>query len=428
VACFRLLGALVVLVLAAAAAPAAQASTAVRFGIQDDAWLLEAGPELESRVAELDALGIEVVRFNLRWDQTAPSPPEQPREPSDPAYEWTATDGVLGALRASGIDVLLTIFGTPGWANGGGEANVAPFEASAMGDFAAAAAARYPWVKLWAIWNEPNQRKWLTPTSPSVYVERLLNPAYASIHAAIPGARVAGGVTAPRGLSGGMSPVAWIRGMGQGDALLDAYAHNPYPLEPQRETPASGGCGHCLTITMATLERLLSEVRKAFGSSTRIWLTEYGYQTNPPDRVLGISESLQARYLGEAALRVWRAPRVDVLINFLYRDEPRVDRWQSGLLRVNDSRKPSHSAFRLPLAQVSRTGTRTVLFGQVRPREGRQPYRLQIRASSRWSWAGPAAMTDSRGFFRKAVSVKRGAHVRVHSPRDGAFGAPLRIR
>jgi hypothetical protein len=216
--------------------------------------------------------------------------------------------------------------------------------------------------------------------------------------------------------------------MGQADARLDAYAHNPYPLEPQRETPASGGCGHCSTITMATLERLLSEVGKAFGASTRIWLTEYGYQTNPPDRTLGVSESLQARYLGEAALRVWSAPRVDVLINFLYRDEPRVDRWQSGLLRVNDSRKPSHSAFRLPLAQVSRSGTRTVLFGQVRPRNGRQPYRLQIRVSNRWSWVGPTAMADSRGFFRKALSAGPGTRVRIYSPPDRAFGAALRIR
>ncbi len=287
--------------------------------------------------------------------------------------------------------MLLTIYGTPSWANGGGAPNVAPLGAEAMGDFAAAAATRYPWVKLWAIWNEPNQRKWLEPTSPSVYVQRLLNPAYASIHAAISGAKVAGGVTAPRGLSDGVAPVSWIRGMGKAGAHLDAYAQNPYPLEPQRETPSAGGCGHCLTITMATLPRLVSEVKRHSAPSTRIWLTEYGYQTNPPDRTLGVSEQLQARYVGEAAHRVWARPSVDILINFLYRDEPMVDRWQSGLERVNGTAKPSRAAFQLPLAQLSRHGSVAMLFGQVRPRSGRQVYRLQKLVAGHWPGSAAAA-------------------------------------
>ena len=36
-----------------------------------------------------------------------------------------------------------------------------------------------PWVKLWLVWNEPNQRRWLRPTTPQTYVTKLLNPAYA---------------------------------------------------------------------------------------------------------------------------------------------------------------------------------------------------------------------------------------------------------
>ena len=59
---------------------------------------------------------------------------------------------------------------------------------------------------------------------------------------------------------------------------------------------------------MATIDRLLREVGMAFGRK-RIWLTEYGYQTNPPDRLLGVSPALQARYVGEAALsRLRRRP------------------------------------------------------------------------------------------------------------------------
>ena len=62
---------------------------------------------------------------------------------------------------------------------------------------------------------------------------KLLNPAYAALHAVVPGVAVAGGVTAPRGSTGGVSPVAWIRGMKAAGAHLDAYAHNPYPLNPR---------------------------------------------------------------------------------------------------------------------------------------------------------------------------------------------------
>ena len=38
--------------------------------------------------------------------------------------------------------------------------------------------------KKFQIWNEPNQARWLRPTSAPLYVTRLLNPAYTAIHAA----------------------------------------------------------------------------------------------------------------------------------------------------------------------------------------------------------------------------------------------------
>ena len=185
-----------------------------------------------------------------------------------------------------------------------------------------------------SIWNEPNQRRWLQPTTPAIYVKRLLNPAYAAIHKVRPGALVAGGVTAPRAATGGVSPVAWIDGMAAAGAHLDAYAHNPYSLN-KAETPFTGGCDHCDTITMSTLERLVASVGRAFGKGKRIWLTEFGYQTNPPDPYLGVSKAKQTLYIGEAALRAYLAPRVDMLIQFLIQDEPEIDRWQSGVLTAH---------------------------------------------------------------------------------------------
>ena len=175
----------------------------------------------------------------------------------------------------------------------------------------------------------------------------LLNPAYDALKRANRANLVGGGVTAPRGGSGSVSPVDWIRGMDVAHARLDAYAHHPYPVS-RGETPTAGGCRSCENITMANLERLLALVSRAFGPK-RIWLTEYGYQTNPPDRMLGVSQATQARYLGEASLRAYRAPRVDLLIHFLVRDEAHVGRWQSGLFtfgNAREARRPPRSRCR----------------------------------------------------------------------------------
>jgi hypothetical protein len=252
-----------------------------------------------------------------------------------------------------------------------------------------------------------------------------LNPAYAAIHSVIPGAQVAGGVTAPRGSTGGVSPVDWIRGMAEAHARLDAYAHNPYPLAPH-ETPTSGGCDHCTTITMATLDRLLSNVEQAFGVHTRIWLTEYGYQTNPPDRLLGVSCATQARYLSDAVLRAYLAPRVDILIHYLVRDEPLAARWQSGLLTVTDAAKPAYAAFKIPFAEQSRSGLRTVVWGTVRP-GGRATYRLQQFRAGAWQAVGGTYRTNAKGVFTRTVRAAKGTQLRIWSPSAHAYSTVLHV-
>src|SRR5919198_2205824 len=229
------------------------------------------------RLDRLDKLGVQIVRYNLRWDHVAAKKPKSPTSTNDPSYDWTESDLFLKGLKARGIAALVTIYGTPSWANGGHAPSWAPKSARAIAAFAHAAAKRYPWVNRWAIWNEPNQRRWLRPSSPAVYTVRLLNPAYAAIHAVHRGAQVAGGVTAPRGNAGGGSPVDRVQGMKRAGARLHAYAHNPYPLSPHTETPWSGGRAGCRPITMATLPKLLNDVARTFGSERGL-LTQYGHQ------------------------------------------------------------------------------------------------------------------------------------------------------
>ena len=420
--------ALVVSVLALVISPApAEASPSIKFGIQDDAWLLHGPGTLDNRLDRLDAIGVQLYRYTLRWDQVAARKPKVARDHTDGAYAWGAPDDVIKGLRARGIRPVVTLFGTPKWANGGRRFNWTPRSKATFASFAYATAKRYGrYVDHWLLWNEPNKIAFFRPTSPRAYVS-LLNAAYPALKAGDPNAAAVGaGVTAPRAGRGGVSPVDWIRGMRRYGARLDAYAHHPYPTD-RKQTPTSGACRHCETITMASLDRLLAEVRRAWGGK-RIWLTEYGYQTNPPDRYLGVSYNRQAEFVGAAAHRAYAAPRVDMLIQFLYRDDSLPAGWQSGLITRAGRAKPAYLAWQIPLTQVSRKGNRVVVWGQVRIGSGRRTFRLQASRGKGWRALGGMRRTDARGFFRVTVNVPRGTRLRAWSPRAETYGAPLAMR
>src|SRR5690349_6582296 len=113
---------LCVLLLAVAAccgAGSGQASSRIQFGIQDDAWL-EYGPgTLEQRLTTLKRLGVPLVRFSLRWNRVATRRPKDASSPRDRAYDWRGPDKILRGLRRHGLTPVLTLVGTPAWANSG---------------------------------------------------------------------------------------------------------------------------------------------------------------------------------------------------------------------------------------------------------------------------------------------------------------------
>src|SRR5436305_3231346 len=149
----------------------ASASPNLRAGIQDDAWLQYGPGSLDERLDTLDSLGVDVVRVTINWRDT---------EPAQGLDDWTRADLLLDGLHERGIAPLVTLYGTPAWANRGRAQSWAPISKWTFAGFARRVAERYPFVKLWTVWNEPNQRRWLRPTSPRVYVQQLLNPAVAA--------------------------------------------------------------------------------------------------------------------------------------------------------------------------------------------------------------------------------------------------------
>jgi hypothetical protein len=403
----------------------ASASPYIQYGVQDDAYL-SAGPTLDSRLQTLDRLGVKLVRYTVNWRQVAPKKPKRAVNPGDPAYDWSDADAVLNGLHKRKISVLVTLYGTPAWANGGQPANVLPTSKYSLSAFAAAVAARYPWIRMWEVWNEPNLRRFLSPNSPALYVQRLLNPTYVVLHSLRPGNRVAGGATSPRPTSSGLSPVAFMRGMRLARARMDAYSHHPYPVT-RGETPsgfARGVCRYCKgVLTLANLPSLLKEVQRDFGRK-RIWLTEYGYQTD----AFGVSTSLQAQYVSQASLRAKSARYVDVLIHFVIKDEQRLAGWQSGLITQSGALKPSFFAYMLPIAQQARKGNRTTIWGQVRPGSGRRLYKLQRLVGRSWASVGGYQLTNSRGTYLRVVNARKGTRFRVYWPADKRTSRVIVIR
>ena len=71
---------------------------------------------------------------------------------------------MLNGLHAHKIAVIVTLYGTPAWANGGRGPNGVPTSKYSLSAFALAVAERYPWLRMWEVWNEPNLRRFLART------------------------------------------------------------------------------------------------------------------------------------------------------------------------------------------------------------------------------------------------------------------------
>ena len=368
------------IVLAAATASTASASSSLRVGIFDDGMVLYGEPE--RTFVQLANTGARLVRVNLWWSgpgvRVATRRPSRPADPNDPAYNWDTYDRTVRFATVNGMQPVFSILGTPPWANAAKGWNVAPTSARDLRLFAAAAQRRYsgtfvnadgvtlPRVSLWMAWNEPNNPVFLKPqfrrVGSSWVVQsgrdyaKLCNAIVQGIKSVQRSSKVACGRTAPRGNNNpsssrpSVSPLPFARAMKAGGATgFDAYAHHPYSSSPA-ETPTTKPAGvrgqPPTAITLGNFDTLVTELNRLYGKRVRMWITEYGYQTNPPDRIAGVTPSKQAAYLTQAVAFARRHPQIDLFLWFLLRDEDRLDGWQSGLTTVGGARKPSFNAFR----------------------------------------------------------------------------------
>jgi len=370
---------------AASTKHAKNATTHLLVGINDEAFTLY-GDDPSANFETLKSLRPQVLRVNLYWGGTkwavANTQPSNAADPGDPGYDWSLYDRLDRYAATYGIKLLFSVVSEQSWANQGAGKNHAPTSMTALQTFAKAAATRYsgsyvppaaqqdptlagptdplPAVKMWTAWNEPNNPVFLFPQykkvggkwrAESAYqYAKICNAIYAGIHAGATGEKVACGVTDPRGNDNAGSsrasidPLSFLIAAHKfGMKKFDVYAHNPY-ASAGNESPSYVPKGKTARrIQMGNIGLLLTQISKFYGAK-HLWITEYGYQSNPPDHTI-LGTKNQATYLKQAYALARKNPRIDMMLWFLVRDQPQISGWQSGLETATDVHKAAWNAF-----------------------------------------------------------------------------------
>jgi hypothetical protein len=473
---YRLIPAFLALVVLAPAA--AQASSTQEAILQDDGLLLFSGAgQRDSTLDEMRALGADSVRVFVYWSSVAPESSSTQRPPgfdatspaSYPADLWNRFDGLVRAAQARGLSLIFTPTSpVPAWASEcRGSVTVREScrpNPAEFGAFVRALGTRYsgtyadedegrttlPRVSRWAVWNEPNVGRWLTPqfvrrggrlvpASPARY-RRLAAAAIAGLGATGHGRdQILLGETAPIGNTTGpisTRPVATATfwrdllcldrsgGALRGQSALEqecgrfprlaatAISHHPYVRGGSAPPTTSPRPDEITIANPSLLQAILSQGarRGRLSGNLPLYYTEFGFQTNPPDRILGVPLLRQAEYLNQSEWMAYRQPRVQGIAQYLLRDDTGNGGFQSGLKFADGRLKPAYEAYRFPIWAVRR-GVSVTVFGQVRHAgDGASGVvRVQVRVPGK-DWATYRTVKPNRkGFVLATQWSKRGS-------------------
>ena len=332
-----------------------------------------------------------------------------------------------------------------------------------------------PRVSFWSLWNEPNEYHFLAPIWGRSPVEaaapiyrRLVDAGYRALQdTAHGGDTILIGETAPKGKPNpgtfnSMKPLRFLRALYCVDRRLrpltgstaqalgcptsdqarrfpaehpglfrvSGWGHHPYSLSTAPNVPS----GDPDDVTLADLPRLTGALSTIFaryqaGGGLPVFLTEFGFQTRPPDP-LGVSPPRQAEYMNQSEYMTFRNPRVRSYSQFLLVDDPpnstydpsSLAYWgtfQTGIVGLNGRPKPSFFAFQMPI-HLPQTRRRRVgsfrVWGGVRPaRNGSAPLAvIQFKpARSRSFTTVKRVRGNFRGYVDTTVRLGYSGWVRI---------------
>jgi hypothetical protein len=422
-------GVLAALFLAIACAAPAQGRP-LETGFVDPAESAFGETDLPGAYAAARGAGARVVRVQVFWGGVALAAPKDATNPADPAYSWRTVDQRVRDIVAAGMEPLLSIHGTPGFARLRGPTP----NPSDLGAFAAAMARRYdgaqrtrdgsvlPRVRRFQIWNEPNLKDYLDQQDAPVQYREMLRAAHPAIHRVHEdNVVVAGGLAPFAGPQGryGVAPLPFMRAVLAEPVPFDVWAHHPYTSGPPAGRAANRG-----DASIGDLPVIRSILRSTGHGRARLWATEFSWDSGPPDP-FGVPLAEHGRWVAEGLYRMWRHG-VSLVVWFQLRDNPRGtftwgQTFQSGLyfksapLYAQERAKPALRAFRFPFVALPARGAVRVW--------GRTPdgaaARVTVERRAGRSWRRVATLrADRDGIFERRVRVRRGALLRARIGRD----------
>jgi hypothetical protein len=380
--------------------------------------------------------------------------------PSEYGDRWNAFDEAISGARARGMQVMVLLGGrAPDWASSGGSGIRRP-NASEFGRFVRAVGSRYApggagatpaytdpigvlpgaqaaqaagSVSMWAVWNEPNLSSWLTPQYRSRSVPaapRIYRSLYRAAHEALSAtghgadtilfgdlAPFARGGTYPRKIR----PLRFLREFAcldkryrpfrgraakrRGCAGFDplpgsGLAYHPYTLAggPRVRQPHPDDAA---IAELSRVNRALSRIDARRRFATRrpgLYLTEFGFQTNPPDRLFSPIKKVPG-FMGESEWLAYRNSRVATYSQYPLTDDEGLGGFQAGLRFRSGRKKPGvYRAFQLPLFVRLLSSSRVQLFGGVRNGASGDEAIVEVRSGGRWRELRRVRLGD-QGYF-----------------------------
>jgi hypothetical protein len=421
--------------------------------MQDDGLLYRSSSATRgATLDEFQKLGVDVVKVQVYWNEIAPGGSKKPSgfDATNPAgYSWGAYDEIVRGAVARGMQPYLVLGNrAPRWASrkGGQHAGTNRPSAKELALFAQAAGTRYsgsynglPRVSIWSIWNEPNLSSWLgpqrskhgTPLSPSIY-RNLYLAGHKGLNATGHGGdKILLGELAPRGRgSSKVPPLTFLREVACLDSHYRAYrgkaakargcpaklgriptsgiAYHPY-------TPSQGGprahirSDEASIATLGRISRVADRMarRGRLSKGAGIWVSEFGFQTNPPDPFQNAIKKVPG-YMDESEWRSFRNRRVVSYSQYTLRDDRlnpgnifrRYSGFQMGLRFSGGKAKPGvYSAFRLPAFVRLLSGNRVEVFGGRRSAPGGTATISSRKAGGKYTVLAHATL-NSAGYFR----------------------------
>ena len=361
--------------LAASLVLAGNASADLQIGVADDlGFHADQSPWFFDALGEL---GMQENRVSVPFDASAPTT----------IQHQAVLDLYVPLATLRGVRVVFSVNPTRARAFADNPAAVGQYA-----EYVALLARTYPTVKDFIVGNEPNQPRFFQPqfnsagqnVSAANYFA-MLAASYDALKAVDPAIRVIGLGLSPRGNDQpdapnnvSTSPVRFLHGLGMAyresgrrQPIMDELAFHPYP-DHDRDDLMKGyrwpnaGVPNLDRLKQSFWDAFNGTGQPTFGEGTKrsgmtFRLDELGWQVGVSDALLPYvgrenvqttDEAAQARHYGEAIRYLACDASVRSILFFLLRDEPDLDRWQAGLVRLDGSRRPSFDAVKAAFAET----------------------------------------------------------------------------